>query len=222
MNYSAVLTKIKAKNAKLLEKHDFEQNHAQILQREVIGDEISCIKSDFAQISTYLHEKPIRDFVGLWREYDLQDIWRKLGGLPQHDRRQLKNIIGTEIDLQNILYLYRLRQFYGIVGDAVFTHLTPICHKLSPAETKTLAEAKSIEDFSRLLENGVYSGVFGGNFCEQAVSRAMRKQYKKAMGNLPKICEYFYARRLEIQNIRAFHQGTQDGLSPAEILKNLH
>ncbi|MCL2457125.1 MAG: V-type ATPase subunit [Defluviitaleaceae bacterium] len=212
MNY-AVNAKIRAMRATALENifPQHEQSYDDFIQRET------------KRILPYL-KKNSRDFVSAWtKNFDAYKALQNLRALDKPDRDSLRRVFGTEIDLRNILIIFRLKKFYGLDGDLIFSFLIPAKYKLNSDDLKNLAHTKN---FSQEVANGKYGAVFENNFehGEQILSRFVYSQFKKERRreNLAVVCEYLFARRIEIKNLRAKNEGTRLGLSHEEIFSLLH
>ncbi|MCL2224598.1 MAG: V-type ATPase subunit [Defluviitaleaceae bacterium] len=228
MNFSAVNTKIKAMRASLLTARDYERLCAET------GEGYTLIKPehDFAKIAAYV-SKPVRDFL---RNAYIPSLYgetcntsKMFAGISsKHGKDSLKRVIGTETDLRNILWIYRLKKYHKINGDAVFSFLNPSSHRLCAAEVSQLARARDMESFAQAVSGGFYGGVFGNlsDFTrgEQKLTGAVRSQFQKEYRheNLAVVCGHLYARHLETKNIRAIAQGKKNELSSQEIFSLLH
>jgi len=223
--FYTVNTKIKAMRATLLTARDYENLCAKD------GNGVVLIKTehDFAKISAYL-DKPARDFLGKSYLHALCSDGAKAFSISplcdKSGRESLKRVFGTDADLRNILWVYRLKKYHGINGSAVYSYLNPSNYKLSAEEISKLVHAKDMAHFSQIVANSFYGGIFKSlsDFTEQNLTRAVRSQFKKEARheNIAVICGYLYARHLEIKNIRAIAEGKKHGFSPQEIFSLLH
>jgi vacuolar-type H+-ATPase subunit C/Vma6 len=233
--FISVNTKIKAMRAKLLTPADYKELCAK-------GGSFNFGKrspeQDLAKISKYL-DKPIRGFLSnvylpALNGHETND--KVLFMLSRLDSPQcgksvhesLKRVLGAETDLRNILFVYRLKKYHQIHGDAVFSHLHPAGRRLNASEISRLAHAKDLEDFAQIAASGYYGKIFAnlGDFArgEQKLTAAVRSYYKKEYRHesLAVVCGYLYARHLEAKNLRAISEGKKHGLPPEEIFELLH
>ncbi|MCL2578370.1 MAG: V-type ATPase subunit [Defluviitaleaceae bacterium] len=227
MIYTAVNTKVKAMRANLLTGRDYE-NLCATNDTNVI---LIKTEHDFAKISAYL-DKPVRDFLKKIYIPSLSGDSANMFSVPmlcgKSGRDSLKRVFGTETDLRNILWVYRLKKYHKIDGNAVFSFLNPASHRLSTAEISLLAHAKDMESFAQVAANTFYGSIFGNitDFTrgEQKLTGAVRSQFQKEYRheNLAVVCGYLYARHLESKNIRAIAEGKKHGFSPHEIYSLLH
>ncbi|MCL1842848.1 MAG: V-type ATPase subunit [Defluviitaleaceae bacterium] len=158
---------------------------------------------DFSCISPYLYEKNVRDFVkifitnlenGLWA----QTLWPRLSSLDK--REPMRRVLGTEIDLRNILWMYRLKFFHQVDGDAVYAFLAPIRYRLTREETAVLAHINKQENFAAAVAAGVYGNVFKSLLHlqrgETEITHAVQSRFKKESQNsgLAAVCGKIYER----------------------------
>ncbi|MCL1883369.1 MAG: V-type ATPase subunit [Defluviitaleaceae bacterium] len=212
MNYTAVNAKVKALRGKLLTPEDYKYfcKNPRLLPP---------VQNDFAKILPYLHDKNIRDFVFKNRGLNLLD---------KSSQESLKRVFGTKSDLQNILWLYRLKKYYKIHGDTAFAYLSPENYKITNPEMKFLAHIKDLQNFVQAVSATAHGKIFDNLSAfsrgEQVLTHAVRAQFKKEYfhENLAVVCGYLYAHRLENKNIRAISEGIKRGLMPDEIFLHLH
>jgi len=112
--------------------------------------------------------------------YFLQ-LWRLAKTLKKPDKKAMTNILGTEIDLTNIIWAYRLKKFYAIYGDATFGYLIPIHYKLSSEVFNRIAAEKNPDELPNILLSTPYAGVFN-NFTnpEKKLNAVLHTKYKTA------------------------------------------
>ena len=212
--YIAINTKIKAKRAKLLTARDYENLCASGVADFNFTDALEYI-------SPYL-QKPARDFV---KNFYANGFSANFSALDKSSRKSMKKIFAAHLDLQNILWVYRLKRFHKIDDVKIFSFLAPSTHKISAEEMSRLVHAKDLETFAQLVSQTFYGNVFK-NFShgEQALSREIRSLFKKEYRheNLTVVCGYLFECKLQEKNIRVVNAGLKHGLSPTEILEILH
>ena len=132
----------------------------------------------------FLAQKSERKFVSAFvkKPKDLQyylSLWRGMNMLDTANRKAMTRVIGTEIDLKNIVWLYRLKRFYGIFGDKTYGFLIPIRHRLSGDVLAKMAACKDVRSLQAAVSDTIYDNVFG-DFVqpEQQLANAVKKLYK--------------------------------------------
>jgi len=129
-------------------------------------------------------------------------LWRSLGVLDKSSREIMRRVVSVEIDLQNILWMYRLKRFYGVVGDATFAYLIPVGGKLPREILARMAHCKDVTTFAAEVSRSPYSGVFGDFSdpirAEQKLADAVKKLYqreiRKNSDSIAAVCGFLYER----------------------------
>jgi len=125
-------------------------------------------------------------------------LWRCVKGLAKVDSLAMTNVIGTEVDLQNIVWMYRLKRFYNISGDATYGFLIPVQHRLPKETLDTLVTIKSADAMQAVLDKTIYHNVFGDfSHAEKKLRTAVTAKYKKESRNshIALICGFLYERQ---------------------------
>jgi V/A-type H+-transporting ATPase subunit C len=182
----------------------------------------------------WLHEKGPRNFIAsLFPEAgpprginEYLSLWRKTNVLDKTNRPILRSLLGMEIDLHNIVWMYRLKRYYGVYGDGTYGFLIPVRHRLVPEMTKRMADAKDERRLLSVAAEGPYSRVFPHfERPEQLLYQALAAHYKKEAKahphSLAPVCGYLFAKQMEARNLTAVTEGLRYGLTPAEIQTRL-
>lgn len=205
MNYAAVNAKVRAMGA---------------------DTESPARSDDLARISRWLPEKRLCDFVALMMgERDIPGylyLWQRLHRLDKPNRRALSPLVGMEIDLRNLVWIYRLKHFYGVAGGETFGRLIPLRYRLSEGHMRQMADAKDEKSLLAIIAQSPYAAIFSAlEGAEQAINRALTRQYKRQARLYPHtlapVCRYLFARKMEARNRRAMAEGQAQGLAPEEI-----
>jgi len=224
--YHALDTKLCALRATLIK--DFENIKGDLLLK--YRESPTSITQEFHKLSKYIYDKPIRDFVKeLVYGYANSDIahylslWKGLQRLDKPTQTSMRKIIGTEADMLNIIFIYRLKRYYHVRGDTAYGYLLPIGYRLTTDEIDRLLSAKKEAFLSEVL-NGSYGDIFKNmDFPERVMSQFMLLLYKKESRNssIVALCSYLYEKHLEIRNIKAIYEGLRYKLPHNEILSSL-
>ncbi|MCL2839184.1 MAG: V-type ATPase subunit [Defluviitaleaceae bacterium] len=243
MNYITAKTKIKAMSAKLLSTSDYDKlcrtpTYDTLLTR--IDVHISLLEA-FERISSYVYLKPVRKFLKIMTnalngrgQEDLEIthwtyiLWCKLHLLDKPSRDSLRCVLGTEIDLRNILWIYRLKRFHKVEGSGAIGYLLPVRYRLNNDTLTALLTCKDITSLIEVLSQSPYRKIFAStkdfHLGEQRVANKVKAQFQKeSFGvNATCICKYLYEKHLEIRNIQAISEGVKFGFAPEEILLRLY
>lgn len=243
MDYHAISTKIKAMKAKLLSREEYKalcQCHTvehffgqgiSIRDRMSITEELKRLRSfikDPEGRRILLFEGQMKGQTkgqseGQMKDKDMVKVWSFVKSLPYGQNRQaLTYIKGVEIDLNNILYIYRLKRYY--TKAQVYPHLVPICYKLNKGDIKKMVECPGTPEFIVAVLNTPYRHINFEN-AEKAIVREMDQVNSKMAKRFPKsmaeVLGYLSIRRKEMHNLTAIMEGIKYQLRPEEIFKHL-
>jgi len=184
MKNAALIAKVLARRAKLA--------------ISPLSQTISSEKDLIHFLSKKSEKKFVTDFVNGLESKDLQcylALWRSMGTLNEIDRQAMQRIIGTEIDLQNILWVYRLKHFYEIFGDEAYGFLIPIRYRLSGDAFATIVACKDIAQLQATIQYTIYKDVFRDfNQPEQRLALAVKVRYRteSRRSHIALLCGYLY------------------------------
>ena len=172
----------------------------------VSGASKGDITQEAARLMHFIHSRPAKKFVELMAqglasgEMDVAyylALWKRVGMLDKLSQKVLRRVIGTEIDLRNILWMYRLKRFYGVVGDSTFGHLIPAGNRLSKEVVARMANCGDVGGLINELAQSPYGNVFGDfNHGEMrlhdAVCRAYKRESRQNFNSIATVCGYLY------------------------------
>ena len=250
MTYAAVNAKLCAMGSRLLKPQDYEA----ISQMELPEDIMEWLKhtpdySDSglhklieapgqliteaaADICRYIADKPQRDYItamaasafaeGQLHYYTAQ--WKSLSRLDKSNRAALRSTLGAEIDLKNILSMYRLKRYHRVIGDSTYGHLIPIRYRISHEATRRMADCTT----PKALLDEVARCPYASDFAyikaetsgqteeissrskptpEQILATAIERRYQLAArrfaSSLAPTVAYLYKKKQEVQNLVA-------------------
>ena len=168
------------------------------------GKPPSSVEIEASSIIHFLQNKNERNFITTFAkglvtsnkniEFYLA-LWRAIKTLDRKNHKIMQSILGMEIDLINILWVYRLKKFYGIWGDTTYSYLIPLRHRLATESLVQIVHCKNIGALQEVLNSTVYSGVFG-DFAdpEERLRQAVEKKYKTSgkTSHIALVCGYLY------------------------------
>jgi len=172
---------------------------AKILARRAKLAESSQPHSDlFRFLSKKSEQKFVTAFANGLESKDLQyylTLWRSIRTLSKANQQAMQRIIGTEIDLQNILWVYRLKRFYKISGDEAYGFLIPIKYRLSDDAFAKIVTCKDISGLQTEISATIYKDVFGDfSQPEQCLANAVKMRYRAEgrHSHIALLCGYLY------------------------------
>ncbi len=148
--------------------------------------------------------------------------------LNKTDAALVMQTFGAEVDLNNILWIYRCKNYYHASNELIYAYLIPIRYKLSKSETIKLVEAANPQELYRLLTETKYSDIFEKSdmvFHEHHVSQYLfhlnELQYYSKPFTIAEITSYLYIKQAEINNLIKIIEGIRYKLDMDEIYRYL-
>ena len=165
------------------------------------------------------------DFAFLLDIYYYQTAWRQIGKLTEKGmKRILTELIGTEIDWQNIMWMYRSKQFYRMTAKELEADLIPIQYRLRREEYARMVAAESVEEFLDILKKSAY--VTEKNplvtlkdeiTFQKIMERIYDRLCRKYPNSIAPVLKYLYDREGEIDNLTTILEGVRYQIPAREI-----
>jgi V/A-type H+-transporting ATPase subunit C len=140
------------------------------------------------------------------------------------DIKIARAINGTEIDLQNIMWLIRLKTFYHANVSEIYAYLAPFQYNLTRAQIIKMAETNDAESLFGEIKKTRYAPYFTKSDDEfkniaRGFYKAMFDAYKSIKTNrtLPLVLFYLFRKSVETRNIYSVIEGVRYSLSPEAL-----
>ena len=140
--------------------------------------------------------------------------------------KELENMIGTEIDLLNIITIYRANKYFAYSDNEIKKLLIPIFYKLNKNTVNKLINCNDFDEVASSLNKTPYSEVFKEeNYLEHDKNQYLYNIYIKYFREkLFNICTVFCNINLidvEIKNIINIIEGIRYNIDKTEIQKKI-
>ena len=173
---------------------------------------------DIPTLFTLEKELDLYYYIYFW---ELQKKYR-----DRKNKKVMETVNGLEIDLRNILWVYRLKKHYNINDGRIYAYLIPIHHNLSKNELQKMAEAATTDELEILIKASSYGKVITDfSNIENCITREMLKVIKKAEKEIPdslsSVVAYMFYKSLEIKNIVTLIEGIRYNLPKSDIISRL-
>lgn len=146
--------------------------------------------------------------------------------LKRTDRNVIKRRLGTEIDLLNIMWIYRAKRIYDMNSSDIYACIIPVNYKLSKELLLKLAGSASMEEFFSILNTSHYKTIIpslADGTMERTSKDIISQIYKlnsiKYPASMASIHYYLYHKELEIARLTTALECIRYGLTPQEKLK---
>lgn len=112
--------------------------------------------------------------------YYFTKSWRLKNKVLKGDNRSaFTGRLGTEIDLLNIMWIYRSKKMYEMGTSDIFTYLIPVNYKLTAAQLSRLISSSTLDEFMNQLGSTRYM-----YFVEYLRNGTMEQQYLKILNKI--------------------------------------
>lgn len=144
--------------------------------------------------------------------------------LSGEDKRIITKSIGEEIDVLNLIWLFRVKKYYKMDKDLVYRYILPSYYHLTKEELQTMVEAESLEDLLNLIEKTTYNHIFDEDKSilfdynyRRFIMTLQEKLLKTKPFSIASIISYLHIKEVEMKNIISIIEGIRYGLSGEKI-----
>jgi V/A-type H+-transporting ATPase subunit C len=128
--------------------------------------------------------------------------------LSKNSKKAFTQRMGTEIDLLNIMWIYRSKKMYDMNEAQILTYLIPVYYKLSASSLARLVQAPTLDEFMNVLAATKYrkfiESLKNGTM-EQEYIRIINKIYKANITRYPAsmstVNYYLFCKDMEINRL---------------------
>lgn len=179
---------------------------------------LSLYHSNHHTLFDYEMELDVFYFKTVWKLKD------KL--LKGSEQKAFTDCVGKQIDLLNIMWIYRSKKFYAVDHSTVLSIVIPINYKLKKGDLTKLIETGSVEEFLSYLNNTYYHSIndyIGKESVELIFRNLMSKIYmdnsKKYPNSISPILNYLFLKEQEIDRLTTALECIRYQLEPKKILE---
>ena len=137
-----------------------------------------------------------------------------------------KKIIGSEIDLLNVLWIFRIKKYYNFENEKINQILIKRYYKLKPNTMKKIEQANTFEEIKEIMKDTVYKDVFfDENNLEENIDKYLyeinKKIFRNDMTSIAYVLAYVNMIDYENNDIINTIEGIRYNMDKTEILKRL-
>lgn len=163
-------------------------------------------------------------------EYYYRTLWNVINTkVAKKEREPLLKIVGSSVDMLNIMWIYRGKKYFNFREEIIFAYLLPVRYRLSAETVKDLVNAGSIDEFLEKVSNTPYAELFesadNGIFAEENYSYMLYKIAKSVFtmhtSSLAAVVAYAKLREYEIWRITTVIEGVRYGKAPELIRRHI-
>ncbi len=160
-------------------------------------------------------------YMGVWKAKD-----KYLSG---EDRRLFADAFGIEMDMNNILWIYRGKKYFNMPPETIYT-LIPHRYKLSEEDLRSMISAATADEVVAAAQKTPYKSLFDGLdegfFPEENMNRIHRKKALGVLSSAPEsmaaVYAYFNLKEIEIYNITTLIESIRYSLDKQTIRRHIN
>lgn len=158
--------------------------------------------------------------------YYFSQMWKKHSDfLKGVDLEIIRDNYGSKMDLLNIQWIFRSKNYYKISAAEIYSIIIPFHHKLRKSEVSALIESSSTDEFFSILEHSHYKRQF-----LNMDTKSLEKVYLYSMNQLTdsnvrkypysiaSINTYLYRKEYEIDRLTTLLEGIRYKLNKEDVL----
>ncbi len=188
---------------------------------------LELIKSEdyykvFSEYEEVIENVPLDEIEVKLDKYYFEKIYK----LAKKVNRNLLFLIGTEIDLLNVIWIYRAKKYFGYSPEETKEILIPINYKISKKLQKELLNCIDFNEIKTVLENTVYKNVFlDENEIEYEKNKYLyninRKIFRTKLFDISTVFAIINLTDVEIKNMINIIEGIRYKIDRNEIQKKI-
>lgn len=165
------------------------------------------------------------------------NLWKRTGdNLSKANKAVARAVHGAEIDIHNIINIYRLKNIYNAAPEVIERYLIPMGYKLDKGLLAAMAEARGYA-LGNLINGSVYGKVFAGFISAdgtvgtgsggldgayyQGMDRICRRLAMDKPSTIANIVYYLFQKQREVKNIISLMEGIRYEKPSNVIMENL-
>ncbi len=154
--------------------------------------------------------------------YYFRRMWQlKDKALKGQDKKVITQSFGGEIDMLNLMWIYRFKKYYQLDNELIFPSIIPIHYKISQAKLTEMVYAPDLPAFLQLAAASPYAALFenlDSRFIEQNYTKLVYDRISKMMREYPfsiiSILGYVHFLETEIKRIVTVIESIRYGVAP--------
>lgn len=144
--------------------------------------------------------------------------------VPKGEKCHFENAFGSQVDLLNILWIYRCKNYYTISDAQIYSFLIPVYYNLDRSNIKSFVEAENNQVLFQLISDCYYGRVYGFDSTKSMESQfgdilniINMKDFKESPYSLAAINAYFHLKNLEVAKVVTAMECIRYGYKPELI-----
>ncbi|MCL2084854.1 MAG: V-type ATPase subunit [Oscillospiraceae bacterium] len=150
-------------------------------------------------------------------------------GYKGERRRALRDAVGFEVDMVNIMTIFRIRRHFPKMEDDMAGYLLPVSYKLKPSVVKRMMAASDEAAMLDVLRGAGYARIFTGELLDEVegyyytgMIDFYRRRLRDGRPYVVTPLAYLFLKQLEIKNIIKLIECVQYGIPPQKAQTYLY
>lgn len=146
--------------------------------------------------------------------------------LSGEDKRIITKAIGEEVDILNMLWIYRVKKFYHMDEDLIFRYLIPGGYRITKEQHQKMVRAEDAESLLKIYRDTVYAEIFEKTtslFYDYNYWQYILEMHKNLLKTKPfsiaSVISYLHLKEVELKFVTTIIEGIRYGLQPEEFKK---
>jgi len=160
--------------------------------------------------------------------YYFKKLWQlKDKYLKNKDKKLITHTLGSEIDILNIMCIYRSKRYYSIPNELIYSYLLPIYYRIGKNTIAKMVEDPNPDEMLKIAEKTPYRNVFNRKEIdnvdinsERFVDKIHYDVIKKHPWSISNVIAQIHLIETEVRNIINIIEGVRYKV-PAESIKNM-
>lgn len=158
--------------------------------------------------------------------YYFKRVWTLIDKLLKGgEQKAIKHTVGSQIDLLNILWIYRSKKYYSLESSKIYGCIIPVHYKLRNEQLTKLVETSTVDEFMSALSSTYYGRSLkevGETSMEAVYRTTMNKLHKQNVRNYPAsiapLYSYLFRKEQDLDKLTTALECIRYNLEPKEIL----
>lgn len=162
--------------------------------------------------------------------YYYRSLWKaKDKYLDKSEKGYFEELMGSIIDMLNIMWIYRGKKYFNFDSELIYTYLLPVRYRLSKEQTTEMAKADEPEKVIAAIADTKYAKLFAyreqGYFIEEIYHRMVFEESRRIFRDYPKtmaaVFAYLHLKEYEINAITMIIEGVRYQYEPDAIRRHI-
>ncbi len=148
--------------------------------------------------------------------------------LSGEDHKAVTHSLGTEIDLLNLIWLYRSKKYFSVRSADSYAYVIPLTYKLTKEKLMQLMEAGSVDELIAVIRTTHYekmSSSLSEGSIETVFEKQLNKIYKdnssRYTASMSPVIYYLYLKQTEVKRLTTALECIRYKLSPQDSLRHI-